>query len=58
MKLKATHHIGVRTQNLAAMEKFYSETLGFPVTRRWDDVQNKFFAEGGEFDRVYAEGRR
>jgi catechol 2,3-dioxygenase-like lactoylglutathione lyase family enzyme len=39
MKLKATHHIGVRTHNLAAMEKFYSETLGFPVTRRWDDVQ-------------------
>jgi sulfate transport system substrate-binding protein len=24
---------------------------------RWDDVQKRFFAEGGEFDRVYAGGR-
>ncbi|MBX3013522.1 MAG: VOC family protein [Caldilineaceae bacterium] len=46
MKLKATHHIGVRTQNMAAMEKFYTETLGFPVTRRWDDVQIIFIDIG------------
>jgi sulfate transport system substrate-binding protein len=24
---------------------------------RWDDVQKRFFAEGGEFDRIYAGGR-
>lgn len=46
MKLKATHHIGVRTQNMAAMERFYTETLGFPVTKRWDDVQIIFIDIG------------
>ena len=24
---------------------------------RWDDVQNRFFAEGGVFDQLYARGR-
>ena len=46
MKLKATHHIGLRTQNMAALEKFYTETLGFPVTKRWDDVQIIFIDIG------------
>ena len=46
MKLKATHHIGVRTQNMAAMEKFYTETLGFAVTKRWDDVNIIFIDIG------------
>ncbi len=46
MHLKATHHIGVRTQNMAAMEKFYSETLGFPVIKRWDDVDIIFIDIG------------
>jgi catechol 2,3-dioxygenase-like lactoylglutathione lyase family enzyme len=38
MQLKATHHVALFTRNFAAMEKFYSQTLGFPVTKRWDDV--------------------
>ncbi len=38
MKLKATHHIALLTHNFAEMEKFYSETLGFPITKRWDDI--------------------
>lgn len=42
MQLTGTHHIGLRTPNLAAMEAFYSETLGFPVVNRWDDVQIVF----------------
>ena len=36
MKLKGTHHIALHTPNFAAMETFYTETLGFPVTNRWD----------------------
>jgi catechol 2,3-dioxygenase-like lactoylglutathione lyase family enzyme len=38
MKLKATHHVAIFTQRFAEMEMFYSETLGFPVTKRWDDM--------------------
>jgi len=34
MQLKATHHGALFTRNFAEMEKFYSHTLGFPVTRR------------------------
>ena len=46
MKLKATHHIAIYTQNMATMEKFYTETLGFPVTKRWDDVKIIFIDIG------------
>ncbi len=46
MQLKATHHIGVRTQNMAAMTQFYTETLGFPITKRWDDVDIIFMDIG------------
>lgn len=46
MQLKATHHIGVRTQNMEAMTKFYTETLGFPITKRWDDVDIIFINIG------------
>jgi catechol 2,3-dioxygenase-like lactoylglutathione lyase family enzyme len=46
VKLKATHHIAILTQNMATMEKFYSETLGFPVTKRWDDVNIIFIDIG------------
>ena len=46
MKLKATHHIGLRTPNFAVLEKFYTKTLGFPVTKRWDDVQIVFIDIG------------
>jgi len=37
MKLKATHHVAIFTQNFAAMEAFYTQTLGFNVTKRWDE---------------------
>ncbi len=46
MKLKATHHIGLRTPNFAVLEEFYTKTLGFPVTKRWDDVQIVFIDIG------------
>lgn len=46
MQLKATHHIALFTQNFAALESFYTETLGFPVTRRWDDVSIIFIDIG------------
>lgn len=38
MQVKATHHIALLTRNFAEMEKFYSETLGFAITKRWDDI--------------------
>ncbi len=38
MDLLATHHIAVYTPNFEAMEAFYTRTLGFPVTLRWDDA--------------------
>ncbi len=37
MQLLGTHHIAVNTYNFAALERFYTETLGFRVTTRWDD---------------------
>jgi glyoxylase I family protein len=46
VKLKATHHIGLRTPNFAALEEFYTKTLEFPVTKRWDDVQIIFIDIG------------
>ncbi len=46
MQLKATHHIALRTPNFATLEEFYTQTLGFPVTRRWDDVQIIFINIG------------
>jgi lactoylglutathione lyase len=46
MQLKATHHVALRTRNLVEMEKFYTETLGFPVVRRWDDIGFVFIDVG------------
>lgn len=46
MKLNATHHVAIFTQRFAEMEKFYTQTLGFPVTKRWDDVTIIFFDIG------------
>jgi glyoxylase I family protein len=46
MQLLGTHHVALRTPNFAAMEKFYAETLGFPVVRRWDDVKIIFINVG------------
>lgn len=37
MRLQGTHHIAIFTRNFEEMERFYTETLEFPVTRRWDD---------------------
>ena len=46
MQLLATHHVALFTRNFAEMEKFYSETLGLPITRRWDDVTIIFINVG------------
>jgi catechol 2,3-dioxygenase-like lactoylglutathione lyase family enzyme len=46
VKPKATHHIALFTRNFAAMVHFYTQTLGFPVTRRWDDVTIIFIDVG------------
>lgn len=46
MQLTGTHHIGLRTPNFADMEAFYTETLGFKVTKRWDDVKIIFIDIG------------
>ena len=46
MQLKATHHVALLTRNFAELEVFYTETLGFPVTRRWDDVSIIFIEIG------------
>ena len=44
--LKATHHVALKTLNFEAMEKFYTETLGLTVTRRWDNVNIIFIDIG------------
>lgn len=46
MQLLGTHHVAVFTANFEAMERFYVETLHFPVTRRWDDAGIVFFDVG------------
>jgi catechol 2,3-dioxygenase-like lactoylglutathione lyase family enzyme len=46
MQLQGTHHIALRTPNFAAMEEFYTQVLGFPVTKRWDDVTIVFIDIG------------
>lgn len=38
MQLLTTHHIAVITRNMEEMERFYTQTLGLPVTKRWDDA--------------------
>jgi lactoylglutathione lyase len=38
MQVKGTHHIALHTRNFAEMEKFYTDTLGFSVVRRWDEI--------------------
>jgi catechol 2,3-dioxygenase-like lactoylglutathione lyase family enzyme len=46
MDILATHHVAIFTRNFAAMEAFYSRTLGFPVTKRWDDKTIIFIGIG------------
>jgi len=38
--------VAIRTQNFAAMEQFYTQTLGFPVAKRWDDATIIFIDVG------------
>jgi lactoylglutathione lyase len=30
------HHIAIYTRDLARLESFYTQVLGFPIVRRWD----------------------
>jgi catechol 2,3-dioxygenase-like lactoylglutathione lyase family enzyme len=46
MQVVATHHIAVRTPQFEVMERFYTQTLGFAVTKRWDDVTIIFIDVG------------
>lgn len=41
------HHIAILTHRLETLEAFYTQTLGFPVTRRWDDAGIVFVDAGG-----------
>jgi catechol 2,3-dioxygenase-like lactoylglutathione lyase family enzyme len=42
-----THHIAIYTRDLARLEAFYTQTLGFPVVRRWDAAGIVFVDAGG-----------
>ncbi len=46
MQVVATHHIAVITTQFEEMERFYTQTLGFAVTKRWDDVSIIFIDVG------------
>lgn len=46
MNILATHHVALFTPNFDEMERFYTETLGLAVTRRWDDECIVFFDVG------------
>ncbi|MBX2998932.1 MAG: VOC family protein [Caldilineaceae bacterium] len=46
MQLLGTHHVALFTDNFEALEKFYTETLGLPVTKRWDDAKIIFINVG------------
>ena len=46
MDVLATHHIAIYTPQFDLLKKFYTEVLGFPVTRRWDDVGIIFIGAG------------
>jgi catechol 2,3-dioxygenase-like lactoylglutathione lyase family enzyme len=41
------HHIAIYTRDLARLEAFYTQTLGFPVVRRWDAAGIVFVDAGG-----------
>jgi catechol 2,3-dioxygenase-like lactoylglutathione lyase family enzyme len=43
----SAHHIAIYTRDLARLERFYTQTLGFPVVRRWDDAGIVFVDAGG-----------
>jgi lactoylglutathione lyase len=41
------HHIAIYTRDLARLEAFYTQVLGFPVVRRWDAPGIVFVDAGG-----------
>ncbi len=47
MQIFGSHHIAMFTARFAEMEAFYTQTLGFPVTKRWDDAGIIFIDIGG-----------
>jgi catechol 2,3-dioxygenase-like lactoylglutathione lyase family enzyme len=47
MHFAGIHHIALYTPNLAGLEAFYTQTLGFPVVRRWDAAGIVFVDAGG-----------
>lgn len=47
MRVVGAHHVSMLTPNIEGMEAFYVGTLGFPVTRRWDDAGVIFIRLGG-----------
>ncbi len=40
-------HIAIYTRDLARLEAFYTQVLGFPVVRRWDAAGIVFVDSGG-----------
>ena len=41
------HHVAIYTHDLARLEAFYTQTLGFPVVRRWAAAGIVFVDAGG-----------
>jgi catechol 2,3-dioxygenase-like lactoylglutathione lyase family enzyme len=41
------HHIAIYTRDLARLEAFYTQVLGFPVVRRWETAGIVFVDAGG-----------
>jgi catechol 2,3-dioxygenase-like lactoylglutathione lyase family enzyme len=41
------HHIAIYTRDLARLEAFYTQTLGFPLIRRWEAAGIVFVEAGG-----------
>ena len=41
------HHIAIYTRDLARLELFYTQLLGFPVVRRWEAAGIVFVNAGG-----------
>ncbi|MBA2364031.1 MAG: VOC family protein [Chloroflexia bacterium] len=46
MDVLATHHVAIFTREQQRMEEFYTDTLGFAVTKRWDDTNIIFIDIG------------
>ncbi len=46
MEVLATHHVAIYTREQQRMEEFYTKTLGFAVTKRWDDANIIFIDIG------------